>query len=356
MRAVLLAPIVLALLLAAVYLLTPLDELEHGPPGRGYIDAHANLAGIGAGGSGCYVHPDLADSLKFGFHLRALGVSREALRENGDELVARRLDGVVARSRYVRRAVILALDGVVHDDRVDRAATKLYVPNEFVMDMAERHRHLVYGASVNPERSDWRRRLTQAKRDGAVLVKWLPALMQIDPSDRRYIDYYRTLAKLELPLLVHIGHENAFGDVDNTLGDPRKLSLPLEQGVTVIAAHAATSGEYDGEPSHRRLLAMLPEHRNLYLDISSLTELNKTGYLVEALGVPGAAERMLYGSGWPLQLFHAVSPFFHWPEIKLSTAKTIQNVDNKLDRDVMINKALGVPPAVFERSAKLLAE
>lgn len=355
MRLVLLTPVALALLLAAVYLLTPRATLAPETPGRGYLDAHTHITCIGAGNSGCYVNPELADSFRFGFYLRGSGVTRAELREHGDALLARRLSRRISASRYVRGAVILALDGVVRNDAIDRSATQLYVPNDFVARMAERYDNLEYGASVHPDRSDWRERLVAAKRDGAVLVKWRPAAMHIDPADPRYTGYYRTLAELELPLLVHVGNDSAFGDGNDALGDPRKLALPLEQGVTVIAAHLGTTGAYGGRPSHRQLLSMMDQHANLYADISSLTQIDRVGYLVEALQAPGAAQRMLYGSSWPLQSFPVVSPFYHWPDIDLSTAKALQGVGNELDRDVLLKRALGVPPAAFGRAASLLA-
>lgn len=354
MRTILLTPVVVLLLFAAVYLLTPQATLDREIPRRGYLDAHAHIPCVGAGDSGCYVHPDLADSFRFDFYLRGFGITREELERHGDELVARRLSRTVSASRYVRSAVILALDGVVRDDTIDRSATRVYIPNEFAARMADGYANLEFGASVHPDRSDWRERLVDADRNGAVLVKWFPAVMDIDPSDRRHVEYYRTLVELDLPLLVHVGHERALGDVDNALGDPAKLALPLNEGVTVIAAHIGTGGEYQGQASQERLLSMFPDYPNLYADISGLTRINKIGHLVEALDAPGAAERLLYGSDWPFQFFPLVSPFFHWPDVDLSTAKTIQNMDNRLDRDVVLKRALGVPPAVFERSGRLL--
>lgn len=356
MRIVLLTPVVVLLLLAAVYLLTPQTMLEFEPPRRGYLDAHAHIAGIGAGGSGTYVHPDLADSFKFDFYLRSLGVTREELNQHGDELVAERLHRAIADSKYVRRAVVLALDGVIRDDAIDRSATQIHVPNEFASRMATRYTTLEFGASVHPDRSDWRERLVEAQRSGAVLMRWLPAVMDIDPSERRYIDYYRALVELDLPLLVQVGRGRVLGEIDEALGDPARLTLPLEQGVTVIAAHLGTSGVYDDQSGHERLLSMFQEHSNLYTDISSLTQINKVGYLVDALQHPGAVERMLYGSRWPLQSFPLVSPLFHWPDVDLGAAKTIQNMENRLDRDVVLKKALGVPQAVFERSGRLLLQ
>lgn len=353
-RIILLTPVLAVMLMAGVYLLTPQAEPDFPVPRTRYLDAHAHIAGIGAGDSGCFVHPDLMDSFKFDFYLRGFGVTRAELRSQGDELVAKRMNESISRSRYVRSAVILALDGVIRDGELDREATQVYVPDEFAARMARKYPRLRYGASVNPERPDWRERLVQAKRDGAVLVKWLPAIMNIDPSDPRYVPYYRTLVELGLPLLVHVGRERAFGDVNDALGDPRKLTLPLKEGVTVIAAHVATTGEYEGERSHDRLLAMFDDYPNLYADISSLTQINKVGYLVEILNTPGVGERLLYGSDYPLQFFPVVSSFYHWPDIDLPRAKGIDNVENKWDRDVLLKNALGVPRSVFERSSEML--
>jgi len=353
-RPVLLTLLTLFLLLTGIYLLTPRAPLEPPTTSAAYLDLHAHIAGIGAGDSGCFVHPDLLNSFKFDIYLHGFGVSREELRRHGDELVAQRMNRAIAESRYVDRAVVLALDGVIRDDRVDEAATQVYVPNEFVSSIAEKYTHLEYGASVHPERSDWRERLIRARRDGAVLVKWLPAIMDIDPADRRYIPFYQTLVELDLPLVVHVGKERAFGDVNDDLGDPRKLALPLDQGVTVIAAHFATTGHYNGRASHEILLSMLDDHPTLYADISSLSQINKIGYLVEIMKMPLARERMVYGSDWPLQFFPLVSAFYHWPDINLSDAKSIDAIDNKWDRDVLLKQALGVPAEVFRRSAELL--
>lgn len=354
MRIVLLTPVAGFLLLVAVYLLTPQAMLDLEVPERGYTDVHANIAGIGAGGSGVYVHRDVADSYRFGFYLRGLGVSREELNRHGDALVAERLNRAIGESTFVRRAVVTALDGVVRGDAMDRGATQLYVPNEFAARMAERHRNLAFGASVHPDRPDWRARLMDAHSRGAVLVRWFPAVMDIDPSDRRHIDFYRTLVELDLPLLVHVGRQKLFSEVRSALGDPEKLILPLEQGVTVIATHMGTTGSYEGEAGHERLLDMLADHPRLYTDIAGLTRFNRVGYLVDALERPGVADRMLYGSDWPVQSFPLVSPLYHWPDVDLGTIKAIQAMENRLDRDVALKKALGVPRPVFERSGRLL--
>lgn len=355
-RLLVLTPVAAALLLAAVYLLTPVSRVEVPEPSGGYLDVHAQIAGTGAGGSGIFISDELANSRTFEAYLDGLGMTRRELEQRGDELVAKRLNDVLARSLHVRNAVIAGLDGVVRDGRLDRSATRIYVPNEFVAEMADKYDHLEHGASVHPDRTDWEQRLIQAKEQGALLVKWLPDIMQIDPSESRHIPYYQALARLDLPLLVHLGKGRAFGESSGALSDPRKLALALDQGVTVIAAHAATTGRYGDQASGDRLLSMLPDYPNLYADISRLTRLGKVGNLVELLTAPGVPERLIYGSDWPMLSFPTVHSLYHWPDIDVSTAKSIHKLNNVLDRDVALKSALGVPPAVFRRSAELLLD
>ena len=48
------------------------------------------------------------------------------------------------------------------------------------------------------------------------------------------------MAEARLPLLAHTGGEHTVPVVNAALADPKLLRLPLECGVTVIAAHCAT--------------------------------------------------------------------------------------------------------------------
>lgn len=355
-RAILIAPALVLILLAGIYLLTPQVPMDISVPRGGYLDVHANLACVGAGDSGCFVNKSLVDSYKLRLYLHGFGVTEDELKAQGDELMARRMNKLIAESRYIHGAVLLAWDGVVRNDQIDTEATQIYVPDEFVSRMAGKFPYLEYGASVHPERSDWRERLVRARQDGAVLVKWAPAAMHIDPSDIRYVPYYRTLVDLNLPLLVRIGRDTPFGSADTTLGDPRLLALPLREGVTVIATHIAASEEYDGKTGYRRLLEMFGKYPNLFADTSGLSRFNKVGYLVDALKTAGLRDRLLYGSDWSTQFFPLTSPFYHWPDIDLAQAKSIQNIANAWDRDVALKLALGVPQAAFERPASMLGK
>ncbi len=63
-RPVLLTLLTVSLLLTGIYLLTPRAALNAASTGS-YLDAHAHIAGVGAGGSGCYVHPDRQLQVRF---------------------------------------------------------------------------------------------------------------------------------------------------------------------------------------------------------------------------------------------------------------------------------------------------
>lgn len=325
-----------------------------GTAAEGYLDMHVHTAGIGAGDSGAFVGAEMRGNLRFHLYLRAFGVTEEELEAEGDGLVIQRISAKVGESEQVARAVILAMDGVVAHGELDREATQYYVPNDFVAREVRRYGNLCYGASVNPQRHDALARLEQAHKDGALLVKWIPNVMHFDPADPAIEPFYRKLIELDLPLLSHAGKEQAFADARDDLGDPRRLAFPLSLGVTVIAAHIATTGESDGQDNFERILPMFDEYPNLYSEISSLTQINKRNYLKRALDVPGLDRRLLYGTDYPLQFFPLVSSVWHLRHIGAGAARRVGSIRNQWDRDVALKRVIGTPEHVFVRSAELL--
>lgn len=330
-------------------------ESAGAPVAKAIIDMHVHTAGIGAGDSGCFVTPALADSYKFDWYLRAFGVTREALERDGDAIVIAGVAARIAASTTVDKAIILAMDGVVDvNGELDRARTEVYVPNEFIRRETSRYPNLLFGASINPYRHDAIERLRAARAAGAVLVKWIPAIMGIDPADPAIGPFYRVAAELGIPMLIHVGQERSFSNAVDELGDPVRLELPLELGVTVIAAHIATTGSNDGEGNFERLLPLFARYPNLYTDISSLTQINKLGYLQRALAADGISDRMIYGSDWPLQFFPLVSPWYQLGRVSFSELRAIGRISNQWDRDVALKRAIGVPAAVFDRTRRVL--
>ncbi len=133
-----------------------------------------------------------------------------------------------------------------------------------------------------------------------------------------------------------------------------RLELPLRPGVKVIAAHVATTGQHEGERDIDRLARMMIAHTNLLADISSLTQLNKLGYLGEALRRPEFAGRLVYGTDFPLINLPLVSPWYFPLNLRLGEMRRLAALRNPWDRDVELKQALGVPAEIFEASLTIV--
>jgi len=309
------------------------------------IDWHVHVAGLGFGGSGNFINKEMQDNFRFEFFLSWMDETEEELKEYGDQILIKKLNDKIVRSKYVDQAVVLAMDGVIDEKTktLDRKKTQVYVSNEFVASQTAKYPSLLFGASINPNRDNSLALLDEVHRQGAVLIKWIPSIMYIDPSDEKFIPFYKRLAELNIPLLTHTGREKSFSNAKDHYADPRLLELPLRCGVTVIAAHIATTGDSDGQDNFERILPMFDKYPNLYADISSLTQLNKLGYLAKALKHPGLTERMIYGSDWPLSSFPLVSPWYHINHIGIKNAWHVSAYDNKWDLDIKLKQAFLIP-------------
>ena len=318
------------------------------------VDMHCHIAGIGAGGSGCWVSPRMLNNWRFGIYLRSFGVTKKEVVAKGDFIIGDKISASLAQSRFVRQAVLLALDGVVDGQgNLDTNRTEVYVPNKFVAAVCAQHTNLLFGCSVNPYRPDALARLEWAKAHGAVLVKWIPNIMAIHPDDPRLIPFYKKMAELNLPLLCHTGEEKSFSHAADDLGDPEKLRLPLSLGVKVIAAHIASGGVYHGERGPDRLAKLMREYPNLFTDISALTNVNKPGCLQEALTQPAFTGRLVYGTDYPLINTALESPWYSF-HLTLRQQWEIWRTKNPWDRDVLEKHYLGVQTETFARPAQML--
>ena len=325
------------------------------PIPAGIVDMHCHIAGIGAGGSGCWVSPRMLNNWRFNIYLRSFGVTKKEVMAQGDFLIGDKISASLAQSKYVSQAVILALDGVVDGQgNLDPNRTEVFVPDEFVAAVCARHTNLLFGCSVNPYRPDALERLVWAKHHGAVLVKWIPNIMAIQPDDPKLIPFYKKMVELNLPLLSHTGEEKSFSHAADDLGDPEKLRLPLSLGVKVIAAHIASGGNYHGERGPDRLAKLMREFPNLFTDISALTNVNKPGYLQEALTKPEFAGRLVYGTDFPLINTALASPWYSF-HLSLRQKWEIWRTKNSWDRDVLTKHYLGVPADCWLRWQQLFS-
>ncbi len=332
----------------------PYRPVDGDSPNEGIVDMHCHVAGIGAGGSGCFISYEFRENWRYKFFLKGFGVTEDELWEKGDDLVVDRLSKLLSESKFVKKAVVLAMDGVVTEGVLNTALTQVYVPNDFVADVVAKHNNLLFGASINPYRRDALERLVRAHGRGAVLVKWIPSIMNINPSDPKIRPFYEKMKELNLPLLTHTGYDKSFPHANHDLADPELLDLPLSMGVTVIAAHIASMGTYDGEESKVRLHWMMTKYNNLYVDISALTQLDRPGAMREALTWKEFLNRSYYGSDFPLINGILVSPWYQIHRLLPRKIREISSLSNPWDRDVKIKHLLGTPKNVFTRSQDLL--
>jgi uncharacterized protein len=318
------------------------------------IDIHCHAAGIGAGGSGCFVSAALRGNWRYRVYLRSFGVTEREIAVEGDALLIRRLSATLAGSRLVSTAVLLAMDCVIGDNgEPDLDRTEIYIPNSFAAAQARRFPNLLFGASINPHRRDALESIDRAVADGAVLIKWLPSIQHMDPADRRLVPFYRRLAEIGLPLLTHTGVEHSFTRSQDELGDPERLRLPLSEGVTVIAAHAASNGSNNGERNFDRFLHLAALFPNLYADISALTQLNRPGQLERLLRHRELHDRLLYGTDMPLINSAFTSPWCHAIRLGPARLREILAEKNPWDRDVALKRALGVTTEIFDNNTRL---
>jgi mannonate dehydratase len=175
-------------------------------------------------------------------------------------------------------------------------------------------------ASIHPYRDDALERLDAAAARGARAVKWLPSAMNIDPGDARSRRFYDALRRHGLPLVVHCGEEQAVpGAGRHEFGNPLRVRAPLEAGVRVIVAHAASLGQaadLDQRSQPRRaafdLFARLMDDRAheplLLADISAVFQSNRDMRIGRTLlRRADWHHRLLHGSDHPLP---GVMPLF----------------------------------------------
>lgn len=348
-------PLVLTLIISLLAVWHLSAEETNTSDAPGIVDIHTHVACLSELNN-CYISPALRKSWKFPLYLRAMGVSVADLERFGDGIVVERLSAKLKGSKRVAKAVALALDGVITPDgqNLDRERTEVFIPNEFVLREIRKHDNLLFGASINPHRFDAIERLEWAKENGAVLVKWIPSIMGINPADNRIIPFYQKMKELNIPLLVHAGDEHSFTKAEDELCDPVLLELPLSLGVRVIASHLASLGENEGEANYQRLIGLFEKYPNLYADISALTQFNRRGTLAEAIKNNTFTDRLVYGTDWPLQFFPLVSVWWHVRHIGTKNAFKIRKIKNPWDKDVALKQALGVPDSVFQRTGQVL--
>jgi len=297
------------------------------------------LAALRTEENGCYISPRMLRSplIKFLAWKHDLNAQDAAWSNQKyvDDLLAE-----LRKARYVEKAVLLGMDGVYDASGVlDAGKTEFLVSNDYVFRIAHAYPDRLWpGVSINPQRRDAIEELDRCVEAGARLVKVLPNTQGFDPGNRKYIPFYMRLARHKIPFLSHVGYEIVLTGQDQFAGDPNKLRVPLEEGVTVIAAHGCSNGLVAYEPYYRTLLDLVRRYVNFFADVSALTLPNRFGMLWRLQRHPEVHARLLFGTDYPLAVFHWPC----WGRIGFRDFRTIIRTNNRFDRKYLILKALGV--------------
>ena len=303
------------------------------------IDCHVHLAALPDGDNGCYISPKMLKSPLFRFllwkHQLSPDKPREANQKYLDDLL-----GELRASRHVQKAVLLGMDGVYDQNgRLDQAHTDFLISNDYVLKTTQAHPdELLAGVSINPQRRDAVEEVHRCADAGATLVKVLPNVQQFNPADPQYKSFYRALAERKLPFLSHVGYEFSLIGKDQSVGDPDRLRVALDEGTTVIAAHACSYGLMLYEKFLPTFHDLAKRYPNFYADISALTLPNRMRMLLHLRHYLEIHERLLFGTDYPLSVFHIAA----WGRVSFGTLRKMIRTKNRFDRQVAVCRGLKI--------------
>ena len=336
-------------------------------------DCHVHVAGIGDGGSGIVVGPQLSSALhplhyaQRLFYMNA-GCAHDAPGKVDQAYVARLLNLCDAMPEGFK--VLLFAFENFHDGKGEAHPehSAFYVPNAWAAKLANDFpARFEWAASIHPYRNAAVDELKAAIFHGARAVKWLPAAMGMDPAAARCEPFYLVLAETGTPLIVHCGEEKAVkGSDTQAYGNPLRLRRALDAGVKVVVAHCASLGDdLDDEgkvhSSFDLFLRLMAEPRAktlLYGDISAITQRNrKPGFIRQLLQRQDLHERLLHGSDYPLPGILPLTSLSTLARAGLLPAGAVNDLDilrqhNPLLFDVSLKRLLAwqghsFAPAVF---------
>ena len=322
------------------------------PPGSlAPLDGHVHIVGNGSGDTGCWLRLSPWRGPMARLMLRHVGLPTTALRGELDRLYVERLLQLV-RESSLGAVVILAQEHVYDDQgRLLPGAGSFYVPNDYVLGLAREHDVFLPAVSIHPARPDALEELDRCLAGGAVMLKLLPNCQNINCNDPRFRPFWERMAEAQLPLLAHTGGEHTLPVFNRHYSDPRLLTLPLECGVNVIAAHCATKSGLTDPEYFSVFVELTRRFPNLYGDNSAFT-VPIRGRHVRECTRPPLVHRMIHGSDLPVPVyghFPWLRGFIDW-----KTFRRWERHPNVLERDFQIKKAMGFPPETFTRLWQLL--
>ena len=311
------------------------------------IDGHVHFVGDGSNGSGCWLRcSTLLDRMVEPIVKAQAGILKSSRQLRVDQAYEERLINLIGSSS-LDAVLLLAMDYPYDKNgHCLKQRAKFYVPNDYVLNLAQKYSQIIPACSIHPARTDAIEELERCAEKDAKVLKLLPNCHNVDCSDRQYLSFWQKLAKLGLPFLAHTGGEFSVPVLNAKFADPRILRLPLECGVQVIAAHGAgKSGIWDPDYT-AELLHMMGEFPNLFTDNSALASPNRWR-TIPALVDTKIQSRVIHGSDFPIPS----GGFGPWVGRLLGRKDYLKSrkIKNPLERDVFIKQAVGFKASTLYR-------
>jgi predicted TIM-barrel fold metal-dependent hydrolase len=289
----------------------------------------------------------LFDRLAVRLFARRLGIEPKALQAHPFEAYVEATVRAIRESKRVEKSCLFPVDArcdergrEIHRDPTVCAFT------EDVLEVARRYPdRFIPFLSVNPLRPDALERLERHAAAGCRGAKFLQNYWLLDLNREAFVPYYEKLVALGLPLVIHLGNEFAIRS-SRRYEDNDMLRLPLECGVTVIAAHMSVGRlahpfapwrNFSRAPAtfdrdYFDLLEMLEALPNLYADLAAILVPLRARVLPHLSRQTQIHHKLLFGTDWPV-------PFtvgFNSHGLPRETVRRITTLENPFDRYVAV--------------------
>ncbi|MBR6728601.1 MAG: amidohydrolase [Clostridia bacterium] len=146
--------------------------------------------------------------------------------------------------------------------------------------------------TIHPDYTDFSGELQRVKDLGLRGIKLHPIFQGFAVNAPVMLPIYREIARLGLPLLVHMGDKNCDG------ATPWRLAEVLEKVPELIVIAPHLGGVYEWAEAQKHLYG----RKNVYLDTSSAMRFMEPEEVLNIIHTHGA-DRVLFGTDYPLSLY-----------------------------------------------------
>jgi len=281
------------------------------------------------------------DKIAISFFEKSLGVDHLAIISDPYNTYCKTVIDRVRESLYMKKAVIFGVDA-----RVDETGKELHrdltvcASNDDVYDLYRKAPDIIIPfMSINPLRPNALELIDKYAEMGFKGVKFLQNYWNVDTRQDRFKPFFKKLADMNLPIVIHIGSESSVKS-HKECEKVEMLYAPLEAGATTIAAHmgleyspmrlfkAFSKNPKNFGENYYRLLKMLENHDNLFADISAILTPVRAKVLPHLAKQDSITHKILFGTDFPVPF----TTLFNTHDIELKRRKELCKIKNPFDR------------------------